>query len=330
VKKTLGIALFLALSRAPAQNVGGPFYQVPSCVANQTIYYAATGNVASCDTSLTDNGTTLVYSGTGGVKASGGPLTAGSASCTYGTAGALCLGNGTAPTPAVGYELLYAATNGHLWVSDNGQTGFDSLVNQPTAAPTMGNVMDNYDLSVNQLGLFNPTALEAASTAASGVLQQAQGGTGVASTAAVITSTFSFTATAFSTAATTQLLLSAIPASTTRAGRCDITWEQLTAASTVQFGIGNSVAPTNESVSTWMSNDSATVRAFDYTTHTNTTPSAITAANTTATAATAYSLEVDFTVTSPAIAPLVVGVWAVSGSSSDAVQVEPGSYCAWL
>ena len=94
-------SLVLGAISVNAQNVGGPFYPVPSCVANQTLYYASSGPAASCDTELTDNGTTLTYSGTGGIAATGGSI-----SEIQGTA----MGSPSAPGGAL-YNLYVNSTS---------------------------------------------------------------------------------------------------------------------------------------------------------------------------------------------------------------------------
>ena len=86
-----------------------------------TAGYAVIGN-GSADTKpstdLDDDQTTantLTYTGTGGIVATAGPVTSGTASCTYGTAGAVCLGTGTAPTAASSYDQIWAdTTSGNL------------------------------------------------------------------------------------------------------------------------------------------------------------------------------------------------------------------------
>lgn len=75
MKKLFIAALFfIGAVCVRSQVVGGPYYPLPACVANQTLYYSATGGAASCDTVLTDNGTTLTYAGTGGITATGGSV----------------------------------------------------------------------------------------------------------------------------------------------------------------------------------------------------------------------------------------------------------------
>ncbi|MGA7921073.1 MAG: hypothetical protein WCA38_15530, partial [Candidatus Acidiferrales bacterium] len=160
------------------------------------------------------------------------------------------------------------------------------------------------------------------------VASPAQGGSGtvgeittIVTSAVAISSTTSFV--------TTTLALPPIAPSSTYAGTCAITWEQATAASTVQFGIANSVAPTGEWVTTSINNDSASVFAIDYTSQTGTAAAAITASTTVLAAATPYTLTVNFVVKNSALAPLVVSIWGLTGSGSDALDIEPGSYCAW-
>jgi hypothetical protein len=187
--------------------------------------------------------------------------------------------------------------------------------------------------ALGSIGRYNsgPTVLPA-TTGANGILSTANGGTGLSGRISALTSASSnIVATTLATAGKTGIALPPLPINTTGEAHCFVIWEQLTAASTVTFALENSVAPASEAVGTLMSNDSATVNAFDYTTNTTgNTPVAITGTNTTAAASTAYWMEANITVANGAVAPLVISLVGYTGSASDALVAEGGSYCAWL
>jgi len=81
--------------------------------ANHILLGGGAGAAPTSDSALDDGATTantLTYTGTGGAAliGSGAKLTIGTASCTVGTAGAICLGTGTAPTAASSYNNIWA------------------------------------------------------------------------------------------------------------------------------------------------------------------------------------------------------------------------------
>ena len=129
---------------------------------------------------------------------------------------------------------------------------------------------------------------------------------------------------------TTNLALLSIPISTVAHGRCSLIWEQSTAAATVTFGIGASATPTDiwvEPPSIW---NGTTATRGPYTVITNSTATNITSTITPASSATGYSLDFDFTLKTSGSNAVVVTVYGLTSSGSDALVIEPGSSCSWL
>jgi len=188
--------------------------------------------------------------------------------------------------------------------------------------------------ALGSVGKYNAGATSLPlTTGQNGVLSSAQGGTGTAGRiSTIVACCTTITATTLTTnGGKTGLQFPPLAQNTTGVGHCFVVWEQQTAASTVTFGIQNSVAPTGEATETIMSNDSTTVSAFAYSANaTGITPVAITGTLTTATAATAYYMKADFIVVNASVAPLVISILGETGNASDALLIEPGSYCAWL
>jgi hypothetical protein len=146
------------------------------------------------------------------------------------------------------------------------------------------------------------------------------GGMGVSLSSATSIAATSFTS--------TGLALAAIPVSTTKRGMCVLIWEQNTAVGTVQFGMGMNNAPTD----LWVINQDSpgTYKAPTYTTITTTTTTAVTAADAPSATATGYRDEIEFTLTTGSSNAVTVTVYGLSSSTSDALVIEPGSYCTWL
>jgi len=142
---------------------------------------------------------------------------------------------------------------------------------------------------------------------------------------ASLSSATSIAATSFTT---TGLALPSIPVSTTKRGMCVLIWEQNTAVGTVQFGMGMNNAPTD----LWVINqDSPGVyKAPTYTTIASTTTTAVSAADAPSATATGYRDEIEFTLTTGSSNAVTVTVYGLSSSTSDALVIEPGSYCTWL
>ncbi|HXR38861.1 MAG TPA: hypothetical protein VN776_07195, partial [Terracidiphilus sp.] len=115
-------------------------------------------------------------------------------------------------------------------------------------------------------------------------------------------------------------------------GRCHIVWQQIAAVSTVTFSIGNSVAPTAEYIDTTSYTGSTPVLY-----PTGGTPLNITSTTTTAVSSAMapsnfgvdYHTDIDLLGSFTAAANAVT-VYATSGSATDTVSIEPGSYCTWL
>lgn len=146
------------------------------------------------------------------------------------------------------------------------------------------------------------------------------GGMGVSLSSATSIAATSFT--------TTGLVLPAIPVSTTKRGMCVLIWEQNTAVGTVQFGMGMNNAPTD----LWAINQDSpgTYKAPTYTTITSATTTAISAADAPSATATGYRDEIMFTLTTGSSNTVTATVYGLSSSTSDALVIEPGSYCTWL
>lgn len=97
------------------------------------------GACPSADANLDDGGTTantLTYAGTAGLVVTGSKIALGASApaCTSGTAGALCLGEGTAPTNVSGSDAIYADNTAHeLFAKTNGSANAGMLSRvQPT------------------------------------------------------------------------------------------------------------------------------------------------------------------------------------------------------
>lgn len=136
----------------------------------------------------------------------------------------------------------------------------------------------------------------------------------------------SITGTAFTT---TGLALTMPPGSWH--AHCSITWEQNTAVSTVQFGMGVSQTPTALNVMNVLSSGAGGITKTDqYTTIANTTVTAISAATAPTAIATGYKNEIDFQLQTGTAYQNIVTLYAKTGATADAVVIEPGSYCGWL
>jgi hypothetical protein len=144
-------------------------------------------------------------------------------------------------------------------------------------------------------------------------------------TPSVLTSVQSVATTTFSSIG---IALPSVAASTTATIHCAIIWEQATAASTVQFGISNSSAPTQLSVFTAMNSDSNNISQHSYINRTGTTPATITSAPTTAIINTPYLMQLDGVLQNSATGPDVVTLYVETGVTTSAINIEPGSYCA--
>jgi hypothetical protein len=142
---------------------------------------------------------------------------------------------------------------------------------------------------------------------------------------ASLSSATSIAATSFTS---TGLALPAIPVSTTKRGMCVLIWEQNTAVGTVQFGMGTNNAPTD----LWVINQDSpgTYKAPTYTTITSTATTAVSAADAPSATATGYRDEIEFTLVTGSSSAVTVTVYGLTSNTSDALVIEPGSYCSWL
>jgi hypothetical protein len=151
------------------------------------------------------------------------------------------------------------------------------------------------------------------------------GGTITGGMGASLSSATSIAATSFTS---TGLALAAIPVSTTKRGMCVLIWEQNTAVGTVQFGMGMNNAPTN----LWVINQDSPgmYKAPTYTTIASTTTTAVSATDAPSATATGYRDEIEFTLTTGSSNAVTVTVYGLTSNTSDALVIEPGSYCTWL
>ena len=124
----------------------------------------------------------------------------------------------------------------------------------------------------------------------------------------------------------------AFPATVTQArvfrGHCHMIWQQITGVSTVTFGIGASVAPTAMYVSS-NSSPGAYLAPYVAANITGTSTTAISTAIVPSAANTNYTTEIDVLGSFTSTANTVT-IYAESGSATDTVSIEPGSYCTWL
>jgi hypothetical protein len=111
-------------------------------------------------------------------------------------------------------------------------------------------------------------------------------------------------------------------------GRCHMIWQQITGVSTVTFGIGASVAPTAMYVSS-NSSPGAYLAPYVAANITGTTTTAISTAISPAAANTNYTTDIDVLGSFTAAANTIT-IYAESGSATDTISIEPGSYCTWL
>jgi hypothetical protein len=110
-------------------------------------------------------------------------------------------------------------------------------------------------------------------------------------------------------------------------GICHIVWQQLTAASTVTFGLGASSSPTG----LWASSESspgAYSAPYVAGNITNTTITAVTPALVPSASATNYTTDI-YALLSATSTETTVTVYAATGNSSDAINITAGSYCTW-
>ena len=197
------------------------------------------------------------------------------------------------------YGFLYAPTTSS--VSSTNLTG-NALVKSATGGPAASSIIDN-GVSVNG---SEPTYLSSHST----TLTPASG---IGTTA---------TSTGIAFPATTTLAAKTYP------GHCRIIWQQITAVSTLTFSVANSAAPTAEYVT---SQTSAGAYSAPYVASniTSTTTTAVTATITPSNFATNYITEIDVFLSQSTTANTVT-IYATSGSATDTITIQPGSYCSWL
>ena len=215
------------------------------------------------------------------------------------------------------YQLSqpYGSYSGYQITPMNGQQSSTQVSIYLTGFATAATVTPNVGLNVM------PGDVSFANNMAA--LDALLAGTGGRST--VLTAPTSIAATSF---VPTGLVLPTIPAGTTVHGHCSVIWEQLTAASTVQFGMGNSGAPT----ALWVNNtlNNGTGGGTDRYSVLTTTTAAISPALAPSATATGYKNEIDFVLSTSPTAQDIVTLYGLTGATADALVIEPGSYCALL
>jgi len=247
--------------------------------------------------------------------------------------------NSAATTPVAEW-LLEEDTSYDFLIQDQGSTtpmpiftgyinGATNLSSQGSGAVTINNVNHSgsggfivYEGGTN----YNTAALTVTSSGNASVTGTlTAGGTITGAMGVSLSSATTISAISF---ATTGLVLPSIPASTAKRGMCVLIWEQNTAVGTVQFGMGMNNAPTD----LWVINQDSpgAYKAPTYTTITSATTTAISAADAPSAMATGYRDEIEFTLTTGSTNPVIATVYGLSGSTSDALVIEPGSYCTWL
>jgi len=111
-------------------------------------------------------------------------------------------------------------------------------------------------------------------------------------------------------------------------GTCHMIWQQITAVSTVTFSVANSVAPTAEYV-TSQTSAGAYLAPFVAANITSTTTTAVSSAIAPSAFATNYTTDI-YLFGSFTAAANTVTIYATSGSGTDTITIQPGSYCTWL
>jgi hypothetical protein len=145
--------------------------------------------------------------------------------------------------------------------------------------------------------------------------------------ASALTSAASTTSTSF---ASTGIVLPSVPVSTTAVGHCVVIWEGSSTSYSTTLGFGMNNTPTGLYVTNTAHTGASGATSADlYTTITNTTTTAISAAMTPTATSTGYKDEVDFTLVSGSSNAVTLTLYYKSSSASGTSYVEPGSYCRW-
>jgi hypothetical protein len=216
-------------------------------------------------------------------------------------------------------DILTGYINAGTNINSQG-TSAVTINNSSTGAGTGGFIVYEGGANYNTAAL---TVTSAGNAVVPGTL--AAGGTISGGMGVSLSSATSIAATSFTS---TGLVLPAIPVSTTKRGMCVLIWEQNTAVGTVQFGMGMNNAPTN----LWVINQDSpgTYKAPTYTTIASTATAAVSAADAPSATATGYRDEIEFTLATGSSNAVTVTVYGLTSSTSDALVIEPGSYCTWL
>jgi hypothetical protein len=148
-------------------------------------------------------------------------------------------------------------------------------------------------------------------------------GSSPGSQTAFLTSPYTNATTGF----TSILALPSAPASGTLRGSCDIIMEDSAATAPIYFGVGLSQTPTNLWVTAVFAGTA--VIAPTYTPITNTTTTQVGTYATSSTAGTPFVVRLAFTLQNGSSAN-VLTLYGKSGSTSDTMEVEPGTSCGWL
>jgi lysophospholipase L1-like esterase len=135
---------------------------------------------------------------------------------------------------------------------------------------------------------------------------------------------------AAATFTTTGIVMQSLPASVPWHFHCSIAWAQSTAVATAQFGLGVANAVTDVFVQPPTIWNGTTFTVGSSTTFTGPGVTAVTPSITPAATATEYKVELDGVVANGTQDGEVMTLYGLTSNTSDALVVEPGSYCSWL
>ena len=237
---------------------------------------------------------------------------------------------------AGGAPVSMAACGANLPVVGSATAPGCSTIGYPSSASAYGFVyMSNSTQMATTAALTSNALVKAGSSSAPAASTLIDDGTKIVTTEPLYSATGSVTlspATGIGTGSwvTTNVAFPTTSATTARIyrGMCMIRWQQITAVSTVQFAIGAGSAPTALYVT---SQTSAGAYSAPYPTAniTSTTQTAITATITPSNFNTDYMTMIYVLASEPATAATIT-IYGQSGSNTDTLTVQPGSFCSWL
>lgn len=293
---------------------------------------------------VTSSANTTSYAGT----ITGGGATAALSSGAYAGIPAVTVASFATHTVYNGTTFpVIASTTGYIAVtnaaaagtaadSSGGTIHSTAVVNSPvlswktaygSGAGTQGTDVWSCQDVMGSVGTNPTSAFTCSHTGTSGVATAVINGVTLAGAGPALTSPTTITSASF---VTTGLVMPTIPVSTTAHGHCTITWEQTTGVATVSFGAGMSNAPTDLWITSKINTAATGANVVAWNTQTATTATIIGAATTPAVAATPYYAEFDFVLQVGATNPVALTFYGLTSNTSDALVIEPGSYCSWL